>query len=210
MKVKIILYILPLLLLCIAIMGCNNARTNVGVDAGGTYTDSSAMANQYERNADTTGMNNSPDSYRSEIDALELLNAINENEINVAAEARSKNISQPVKAYADMLHQEHTNNYNETRELARSRGMNLADNNISTDLKVEGDTKLDKLRVLEGEDFEKAFLDAMIADHANALNLIDNKLMAAATNEAVRQHLTNTRGHIAKHLEEAKKLAGNQ
>lgn len=210
MKLENIPYVLSILLVCMAAMSCNNARTNAGLDGGGTYTDSSAMANQYERNADTTGMNNSPNSYQREIDALELLNAINENEINMAAEARSKNLSQPVKAYADMLHQEHTNNYNETRELARNRGMDLADNNTSTDLKVEGDAKLDKLRVLEGEDFEKAFLAAMIADHANALNLIDNKLMAAATSEEVRQHLSNTRGHIAKHLEEAKRLAGNQ
>lgn len=156
--------------------------------------------------SDTSSQNNDSKSTGNETDALAILNAINENEINAAAEARSKNISKSAKDYADMLHKEHTDNFNKTLQLASSKGMTLADNNTSTDMKRKGDAELDKIKVLEGKEFEEAYIDMMISGHTEALNVIDTQLMGLATSDDVRQHLTDTRGHVAKHLEQAQKL----
>lgn len=156
--------------------------------------------------ADTSGMNNSAKSAGNETQALEILNAINQNEIDAAAEAKRKNISKAVKDYADMLHQAHTDNYNKTKELANTKGMTLAESDASGEIKRKGMDELNKIKVLEGKEFESAYLTAMINGHAEALSKIDNELLAMATSDDVRQHLTETRGHVAMHLEQAQKL----
>ncbi|MEJ7672886.1 MAG: DUF4142 domain-containing protein [Chitinophagaceae bacterium] len=61
---------------------------------------------------------------------------------------------------------------------------------------------------MDGKDFETGYLDAMIKGHTEALDMIDNKLLKTAKNDALKAHLTETRGHIAMHLEQAKKLKG--
>jgi putative membrane protein len=58
--------------------------------------------------------------------------------------------------------------------------------------------------------FETAYLDAMIKGHNEALAMIDSKLLTAAKLDAVKKHLTDTRTHIAMHLEQAKKLRENR
>ncbi|HVG41189.1 MAG TPA: DUF4142 domain-containing protein, partial [Chitinophagaceae bacterium] len=53
-----------------------------------------------------------------------------------------------------------------------------------------------------------AYLDAMIKGHTEVLSMIDSKLLTTAKNDALKAHLTETRGHVSMHLEQAKKLKG--
>lgn len=50
----------------------------------------------------------------------------------------------------------------------------------------------------------------MIKGHNEALAMIDSKLLTAAKHDALKKHLTDTRTHIAMHLEQAKKLKENR
>ena len=191
------------LLLSLAMFSCNNTHPDSQTEGGAMTTDTSAVP---PAAADTSGMNNNVSSANKEGDALAILNAINQNEIDIASEARTKKLSKGVKDYADMLHKEHTDNMNKTLQLASSKGMTIAETNASTEVKKKGSDELAKLKVLDGKEFESAYLTAMINGHAEALSKIDNELLAMATSDDVRQHLTETRGHVAMHLEQAQKL----
>lgn len=194
-----------LFLLSLAMFSCTNTSPNSQAADETMTTDTAAM----NAMPDTSGVNNDSNSADDETDALVILNAINQNEIDMASEAQTKNISRPVKDYAAMLHKEHSENLNKTRQLASEKGMTLAETNASTEVRNKGGAELNKLKVLEGKDFQAAYLDAMISGHTEALDKIDNQLMAMATSEDVRQHLTETRGHVAMHLEKAKQLKGS-
>ena len=53
----------------------------------------------------------------------------------------------------------------------------------------------------------KAYIDAMVKGHTEALAVLDNKLIPKATTQAVKDHLAATREHVAHHLERAESLA---
>ena len=47
---------------------------------------------------------------------------------------------------------------------------------------------------------------AMVKGHNEVLDVIDNQLLKNADNTALKKHLTDTRAHIAAHLEKAEQL----
>ena len=49
----------------------------------------------------------------------------------------------------------------------------------------------------------------MGAEHAKVLALIDSQLLAGARDEGLKEHLQATRGAVARHLEEARRLQAN-
>ncbi len=72
----------------------------------------------------------------------------------------------------------------------------------------KGAGELATLIPMDGKDFEAGYLDAMIKGHTEVLAMIDNQLMKTAKNDMLKAHLTETRGHVAMHLDQAKKLKG--
>lgn len=148
---------------------------------------------------DTSGMG-------SEGEALALLAAANTNEINAAAEAQKKQISSPVMKYARMLQDHHEDNLAKTRQLGQTMNLTLNETKDVATLTKKGSSDWLLLADLQGEEFEMAYLDAMIKGHREVLDLIDSKLMKAAKSDAFRNHLMETRKTLAMHLEEAKKL----
>jgi putative membrane protein len=74
-------------------------------------------------------------------------------------------------------------------------------------VKVRGNSLL--LCRSTGEAFGKAYIEAMIKGHGEVLEMIDNQLLKDADNAALKKHLTEARGDVAKHLDEAKKIQAN-
>ena len=182
------------LLMGLSLISCTNPSNNTVDGATADVTDSTDMKNKQLANPSKEG------------DALAILNAINTNDINAASEARTKKMSKGAMDYADMLYNEHTENMNMTLQLASSKSITIADNNESSDVIVKGQDELNKLKTLEGKDFEYAYIDGMIKGHAEALLTIDSVLMPMATNADVQQHLTETRSRVSMHLEKGRKL----
>lgn len=149
---------------------------------------------------DTTGTGG------TDAEVLSFVIAIDMNEILAAAEAQKKKIGQAVMNYAKMLHQEHGNNAVKTMKLGQSINTTPADTKAVDALKVKGAGELAMLIPLDGKEFETAYLDAMIKGHNEAIAMLDSKLLTTAKNDALKKHLTETRTHVAMHLEQAKKL----
>lgn len=62
-------------------------------------------------------------------------------------------------------------------------------------LKVKGAGELATLIPMDGAEFERGYIDMMIKGHTDAIAMIDDKLLKTAKNEALKKHLTETRGH---------------
>jgi predicted outer membrane protein len=137
--------------------------------------------------------------------ALGLLAAVNEHEIAAAQQAESKKVSAPVLAYAQMMEKQHGDNLAKTKSLG-----SLAATPEVQAMKEKGKSDLEALGQKNGKDYETAYVDAMVSGHTEALALIDGRLLSLASAGPVKDHLTETRGHVATHLEEAKKLQAKE
>jgi len=73
-------------------------------------------------------------------------------------------------------------------------------------LRKKGAGELAMIAPLEGEEFAAKYVDAMVKGHTEVLAMIDGELLKSAENAALKKHLTETREHVAMHLEQGKKL----
>ncbi len=144
----------------------------------------------------------------TDAEVLSFVAAVDVNEILAASVAEKKKIGQPVMDYAKMLHTEHGDNMAKTLQLGQSIKVTPSDTKAVDALKKKGAGELAMLIPLDGKDFETAYLDAMIKGHTEVLDMIDSRLLTTAKNDALKAHLKETRGHVAMHLERAKKLKG--
>jgi predicted outer membrane protein len=139
-------------------------------------------------------------------EALALLNLVNDHEVKAAEQAMSKKVTGDVAAYADMMKTEHGKNMDATKSLLDKNGGAPADTAAMTDMKSKGEAEMQQLAALDGDAYAKAYIDAMVAGHQDALTKLDTMLIPAATDAAIKQHLQATRDAVQKHLDRAKEL----
>lgn len=142
----------------------------------------------------------------NEADILTCLKGVNEHEIAAANVAEKKKVSAPVLDYAKMMEKEHTKNLAATNKLLSKTEGQPAHAAKHAEKKAEGEKDLAKLSEKDGDVFGKAYISAMVKGHKEVLDELDSKLIPAAQTEAVKKHLTETRTHVAHHLEEAQKI----
>lgn len=145
----------------------------------------------------------------TDAEVLSFVFAVDLNEILAAEQAETKKIGQPVMDYAKMLHAEHGANADKTLKLGHEINVTPSDTKAVDALRVKGAGELAALVPLDGKDFESAYLDGMVKGHNEVLAMIDDKLLKEAKNETLKKHLTDTRQHVAMHLEQAKRLKEN-
>lgn len=138
----------------------------------------------------------------SQGEALAMLMVINEHEIAAADQALAKEVAGKVREYANLMRSDHNRNMEDTRKL----GGTASTSTEVTTQRSKGETALRALDAQTGKAYEKAYIDAMVQDHGEALTMIDEKLLPAATDATVREHLTATRTTVAGHLDRAKQL----
>ncbi len=142
----------------------------------------------------------------SDGEVLGFLAAVNDNEIVAALEAGKKKLNPQVADYAKMLHKEHGKNLDDTLKLGQKINVTPMETAAVDKLRVKGAGELAALAPLDGEKFASAYIETMIKGHMEVLGMIDNQLLKNAENADLKKHLTETRGHVANHLEAAKKL----
>lgn len=215
----------PLLLLALAACGPGDDGGDLGDTTTAPATDAAAPAATVPPPTAPEPMAPGEMAAPTQAEALALLVAVNEHEIAAAEQAREKQADGEVLEYADMMHSDHTANLEATRELAGTAtdaaddaadpatdtGMGEATDPATespklADLRASGEATLERLSALDGDEYEQAYIDAMVQDHQKALDMLDNQLIPAAQDQAVREHLTTTREKIAAHLEQAQTL----
>lgn len=147
-----------------------------------------------------------PASTVNEGDALGMIIVVDEHEIAAAEQARTKKVSAPVMGYADMMIKEHTANMEQARGLESSANVPIGTGPQVVALRTESESARNRMASMEGQDFERAYVEDMVNGHQRTLTMLETQLIPAAQNEAVRTFLTQTRDAVAKHLEAARQL----
>ncbi|MDG6347707.1 DUF4142 domain-containing protein [Luteimonas sp. 8-5] len=186
--------------LAMALAGCNRDRAPAAADAMSTPPPADTAAADANANVPDTDM---PSADTGQQEALGLLAAVDEHEIAAAQQAKSKNVDGAELDYANMMESAHSQNLAATRALMMA---DAAEPAAVADLKAKGQAELDRLGALQGDEYEDAYIDAMVNGHQDALAMLDSRLIPAARDAAVRQHLQSTREQVAAHLERAREL----
>ncbi|GAB1595082.1 DUF4142 domain-containing protein [Lysobacter claricitrinus] len=147
-----------------------------------------------------------PTAPPTQAEALATLNAVNDHEIKLAEQAKSKNVTGDVLAYANLMQTEHGKNMADTKALLDKNGGAPADTPAMADMKSKGDAETQQLAALDGDTYAKAYIDAMVNGHQDVLGKLDTMLIPAATDDAVKKHLQMTRDHVQQHLDKAKAI----
>lgn len=145
--------------------------------------------------------------------ALALVMAVDQHEIAAAEQARGKELSAEAADYADTLFEDHSRNLEATRALISQAGAtdNVpgADDPMVEQMREKHSDERERLGQLDGNEYERAWIEAMVAGHTEALDTLDNQLIPSADEDELRDHLQASRQAIARHLETAQGLRDN-
>ncbi len=143
------------------------------------------------------------DARGSDAEILAFVIAMDDNVVLSAAVAHKKNVGKQVADFAMKLHQEHGKNQAATMALGQKIKETPVDTKPVDDLRVKGAGELATLIPLNGVEFERAYIGAMVKSHTEALAMIDSQLLPGAKDKHLQKHLASVREHVASHLEEA-------
>jgi putative membrane protein len=117
-----------------------------------------------------------------------------------------KSSSEEVKALAQQVAREHSNVNKAVAELTARLELASRDSQISKDLKANGENRLAGLKDASGDEFDKTYIDQVVAFHQNLLDLIDNTLMPNVKNQELAALLFGLFAPLSDHLERAQQL----
>ncbi|HKQ31370.1 MAG TPA: DUF4142 domain-containing protein [Burkholderiales bacterium] len=121
-------------------------------------------------------------------------------EIELANLAQKKAKTESVRQFAEHLLTDHQQANEKLKALASQK--NIA---LPKDLDAKHKVERDKLAALDGPEFEKAYIEAMIKDHRKAVN--DFQTAAKRTqDEDLKTFASETEPKLREHLEHAQKL----
>lgn len=138
---------------------------------------------------------------------LATIATIDVGEILLSEVALNKKNNSGVTDLARMMVDQHGSNLTQVLSMAGDAHTKLPlGDGESAKLTTEGKKNMMALGALQGEQFDKAYANAMVSGHEAALKLIDSKLMKTAKSEQVKKFLTDTRAAVAEHLDHSKKV----
>lgn len=121
-------------------------------------------------------------------------------EVELADLAQQKATRDSVKQYADHLKQDHQQANEKLKSLAAQKGVQLPSGPDSKHKKEK-----ERLAKLQGAQFDKAYVDAMVKDHKAVIN--DFEREAKKGNDAeLKEFAAQTLPKLREHLDHAQKL----
>lgn len=154
----------------------------------------------------TKGGNEQAPGISSDGEALAMLIAINDHEIEAAALAQKKGVSPAVMDFAREVEREHRANQYKTRRVGEQGGINPFESDDVIVVRQRASSERTMLEGLGGAEFEAAFVDAMVQLNADAVTVIDQSLLPASKNSGVQDHLRTARERFAGNLDRANAL----
>jgi len=142
----------------------------------------------------------------AEKSSLATVATIDAGEIIVSIVAKNKNVGSNVNHFADMMIDQHGSNLTQILEMENQLKTGMIHSSEAEKLAQEGKKDLMKLGGLKGEEFARAYAEAMVKGHEGALKLFDDKLLKTARSDEIKNFLMSTRAVVEKHLEKARQL----
>lgn len=111
-----------------------------------------------------------------------------------------------VKRYAERMKKEHASHLDRINRVASDQGITAAESEFSNGLRRHSTEMSGALRPLSGADFDRAYIDAMVADHQALLDALDERFIPSAQDTKLRAELRRTRGTVNEHLRDARRI----
>lgn len=132
--------------------------------------------------------------------------ALDQQAIAHAEQARGhESLDAPGRELVETIYMHHRRNLTQTRALGDAEGLDVVDTKAIKNQRIENAKQLEALGEVGADAYRSAYLSSVIANHQQALELID-KYMQATDNEVIRKHLERTHANFANHMEGAKAL----
>jgi len=137
---------------------------------------------------------------------LELAHVVHEEEIAKAKLAARRAVDPRVRALAKDSVRWHQRAVDQGEQVARTSGIVPADSETSTWLRDKEQKQLVEIAAKQGEALDRAYLESRVDAQSTLLKLIDDKMLPAASDEAVKALVENTRPVVVRDLQKALKL----
>jgi putative membrane protein len=123
-------------------------------------------------------------------------------EVEAAKLALSNASSAEVKEFAERLIADHTKANQQLMQIAADKGVSVPDT-----MGQKHEAKLNRLRNLQGEEFDRAYMSHMVKDHAQDVQEF-RTASQRATDQDVKTFASTTLPTLEEHLERARSIAG--
>jgi putative membrane protein len=132
---------------------------------------------------------------------INIMMTVDKGEIAAAQEATKKKVMPSVDLYAKYLIQQHQRNLEALTQLAKQLGIEPKESVISNSIAISGKHDLKTLGELQDKAFDKGFIDTMVKEHQEGLELIDTKLLPQTKNTQLKAFVEQFRNMVSDHLE---------
>ncbi|MEP6512838.1 MAG: DUF4142 domain-containing protein, partial [Parafilimonas sp.] len=191
-----------LLLAVYSFQACNTSSNN------NDSVDSAQNMNEMKDSDNNMGMNNNDTAMKgtmtvSEDDADFMVKAAagGMTEIEMSKLGQQKATAASVKSFADMMVTDHTKAAGELKSLAARK-------NVTLPASMDNDQQKDynDLSQKSGKDFDKAYINMMVADHKHDVDMFDKCTKKDNSDADLKAWAQNTLPTLQKHLDAVKKI----
>jgi predicted outer membrane protein len=133
----------------------------------------------------------------------DVLLTVNRRELQQGQIAQTYAVTPQVQTFASLMVDEYTAINARQEALIATLGLTPADSATNRQLQSEADDVILQLQKLP-DDFERVYIDAQVAAHAEVLNLIDRQLLPAAASDGMQAELVALRAAVSSHLDAAR------
>jgi putative membrane protein len=130
----------------------------------------------------------------------------NQVDIDAGKLAAKRSHSADVKAFAQLMITDHSGVNKSAVEMVTKLKVTPEDNPTSQSLKAGGDQNLTNLKGLNGEAFDKAYVDHEVAYHEQVIDAVNKVLIPSAQNAELKALLIKVQPVFVAHLDHAKKI----
>jgi putative membrane protein len=121
-------------------------------------------------------------------------------EIDMARLALQKSTDKDVRDYANMIQSDHTSALEDLTDLMKEKYVSLP-RTVPPDVKKD----MDMMQTLSGPEFDREFMNQMVADHDKAIEMYHDRA-AIAPDKDVKKYAEDLQPKLEMHLEKAQRL----
>jgi putative membrane protein len=111
-----------------------------------------------------------------------------------------------VKEFAVRLQQDNQRLKQSTEALAKSQNLTPTESPVSADVRVKASQELTSVELAPAGEFDKAFIDAQVQENQQMLELLNARLIPAASEPKLKDELTQSRAVLERQGAEAKTI----
>ncbi|HEX5058578.1 MAG TPA: DUF4142 domain-containing protein [Kofleriaceae bacterium] len=132
--------------------------------------------------------------------------AANQVDVDAGQLALKKSKNAEVKKFAERMVTDHTAVNKSAVDLVTKLKVTPEESDVSKSLTTGGTAKRAELEKLDGDAFDKAYVDNEVAYHEAVIGVLKSQLIPAASNQELKDALVGVQPAFDAHLEHAKKI----